>query len=75
MVALERDAATVPRVARPLSEGLSGSLWTPAKVTGAASLALTLLPGKSRWLRVAAGVLGVAGALTLRYAIVEAGKA
>ncbi len=75
MTAVERDAARVERVAHPLREGLSGTLWTTAKVLTAASLAATLLPGRSPRRSLAAGLLGTAGALALRFAVFHAGKA
>jgi formate-dependent nitrite reductase membrane component NrfD len=75
MAVVERDAKRVERVGRPLHEGLSGTLWTAAKALTAASLVATLLPGRSRRRTVAAGLLGTAGALALRFAVFHAGKA
>ncbi len=72
---LEREVAGVDRVAKPLREGVSGTLWTAAKVLTAASLAISLLPGKWRGRRVLAGSLGTLGAICLRFAIFHAGKA
>jgi formate-dependent nitrite reductase membrane component NrfD len=74
-VAVERDAGRVERVGRPLREGLSGSLWTASKVLTAGSLVLSLLSRRSRGLRAAAGLLGTAGALALRFSVFHAGKA
>ncbi len=74
MLAVEREASRVPRVAGPLQKRSSGFLWKAAKAMNAASLAASLLPGRSRAKRVAAGVLGTAGALAMRFALVRAGK-
>lgn len=75
MAAVESQADRVESVGRPLREGLSGALWSAAKVLTAASLAVSLLPGRSRTKRVAAGLLGTAGAFALRFAVFQAGKA
>jgi formate-dependent nitrite reductase membrane component NrfD len=75
MAAVERDAARVEPVARPLREGVSGTLWTAAKVLTAGSLAATLLAGRSPRRALVAGLLGTAGALALRFAVFHAGKA
>jgi hypothetical protein len=75
MQAVERAAERVERVGRPLRAGISGALWQAARALTAASLALTLLPGRSRAKRLAGGLLGTAGALALRFGIFHAGKA
>lgn len=75
MVAVEREASQVEAVGRPLREGLSGALWSAAKVLTAGSLVLSLLPGRSRARRFAGGLLGTAGAFALRFAVFHAGKA
>jgi formate-dependent nitrite reductase membrane component NrfD len=74
MRAVEQEAERVERVGRPLREGLGGSLWRSAKVLTGASLALSLLPGKRRAIRTAAGMLGTAGAIALRFGVFHAGK-
>jgi len=76
MAAIERETnqAAEP-VGRPLRDGVSGALWNGAKAMTAASLALSLLPGRSRVKRLAIGVLGTAGAVALRFAVFHAGKA
>lgn len=74
MRALERDVGH-GRVGRPLRHGSSGTLWKTAKLLGIASLAASLWPGSSRRRGLLAGALGTAGALAMRFAIVEAGKA
>jgi formate-dependent nitrite reductase membrane component NrfD len=62
-----------PSVAKSLRSGRAGGLWRMARVLSLAGLAATLL-GKGRGGCLAAGLLGTAGALALRFAIVEAGK-
>ena len=74
-VLVERSAAKVPRVGQPLHRGMTGILWRTATVLSAASLALSLIPGKSRKPRMAAGILGVAGSLCLRFAVHYIGDA
>jgi formate-dependent nitrite reductase membrane component NrfD len=74
--AVERDADRVGQVGKPLHEGLSGTLWKASESLTAASLALSLLPGRrSRPRRVVEGALGAAGSLAMRFAIFRAGKA
>lgn len=73
--ALESNLAVVPRLARPLTEGVSGALWRTASVLTAVSLAIALIPGPSRSRRKWAGVLGAAGSLCLRLAVHYAGIA
>jgi hypothetical protein len=75
MAVVERDAGRVETVGRPLREGVPGALWKAARALTAASLALSLLPGRSRVKRVASGLLGTAGAIALRFGIFHAGKA
>jgi hypothetical protein len=72
---MEREVARVPQVARSLHEGVAGALWTAAKVATASSLVISLLPGRTRGKRIAAGVLGTVGALCLRFAVFHAGRA
>lgn len=74
-VAMEKQAARVPEVVRPLRSGASGFLWKAATILTAASLITSFLPKQSRKKRVAAGVLGAAGSLALRYAVHSAGAA
>lgn len=72
---LELEVGQVPRVALPLHTGASGTLWQLARGLTGASLLLSLLPGHgSRGRRVASGLLGTAGAMSLRWAIFQAGK-
>jgi hypothetical protein len=72
---VERDARRVERVARPLHEGRSGLLMKVSKACTAASLLLTLWPSRRRGLRLAAGILGTAGAIAVKFGIAEAGTA
>jgi hypothetical protein len=72
---VEKDAARVERVARPLKEGLGGSLWKASKFATIASLVLSVVAGRSRWGRWVAALLGNAGAVSLRFAVFHAGKA
>jgi Polysulphide reductase, NrfD len=68
---LEAEVSVVPRVARPLRSGSSAALWRGAQLLTAASLAVSLV---SRRRRVLSGVLGTAGALALRFALLSAGR-
>lgn len=65
-----------PHVGRSLRSGRAGKLWKTARVLSLAGLAATLVAGGKRGgrARIAAGLLGTAGALALRFAIIEAGK-
>jgi hypothetical protein len=71
--ALEREAERVPRVARPLREGVSGALWRASEVLNVASLALAVIPTRRRAPRIASAVAGVASAIALRFAVMRAG--
>jgi formate-dependent nitrite reductase membrane component NrfD len=73
---MERQAARLDeRIARPLKRGVSGALWKTAGALTAGSLLLSVLPGNSRKKRIAAGVLGLAGSLCLRFGVHRAGVA
>jgi hypothetical protein len=73
--AVDKEASSVERVGKPLQEGMSGSLWKASKACTAASLAIGVLPGRRRWKRATAGLLGTAGAVAMRFAIWQAGYA
>ncbi len=73
--AVQHDADVVPRVGKPFHEGLSGALWRTSKAFTGASLALSVVPGRSPWKRKAGALLGTAGAIMLRFAVFHAGKA
>jgi formate-dependent nitrite reductase membrane component NrfD len=68
---LEAEVSVVPRVARPLRSGRSAALWRSAQLLTAASLALSLVSRRRRFL---SGALGTAGALALRFAVMSAGR-
>ncbi len=72
---VEQTASSVPKVGEPFHCGASGFLWTTAKVLSIASLALSVMPGRSRAKLRAAGVLGAAGSLFLRFAVHSMGSA
>lgn len=74
-VAVEREAGTVERVARPLKSGLSGSLWKASLGCGAGGLLLSFAPGKGRLKQIVTSALTSAGALSMRFAIFHAGTA
>lgn len=71
--ALEREVSMVARVGQPLRTGFSGALWRTAQALSAASLLASLAAGRRRRLGVAAGLLGTAGALAIRFALMRAG--
>jgi DMSO reductase anchor subunit len=74
--AMEREADRVDQVGRPLHEGVAGTLWKASEALTAASLVLSLLPGRrTRLRRVVEGGLGAVGSLAMRFAIFHAGKA
>jgi formate-dependent nitrite reductase membrane component NrfD len=71
--AMERQASRVPRVGLPFKQGLSSVLWRAAAVLAGASVAIAMLPGRSRQKRACAGVCGALGSLALRFAVHYAG--
>jgi hypothetical protein len=71
--AVQKDASRVDRVGRPLREGATGAMWRGASACTAASLALAILPSRSRWKRVASALLGTAGSAGVKFAIHYAG--
>ncbi len=72
---LQREISTVERVGRPLREGLAGRLWKLSQAATVASLGLSVLPGRSRAQRMLGAAAGSIGALAMRFAVWEAGKA
>ena len=66
---VEEAAAEVPKVAEPFRRGATGLLWKAAGGLTAASLVLALVPGESRRRRRVAGVLGILGSLSMRFAV------
>jgi hypothetical protein len=73
--AVERKASRVPQVGEPFRKGAASKLWKAATALTAASLAITLLPGRSPAKRRTAGALGAAGSLCLRFAVHYIGNA
>ena len=69
--AVEREANAIARVGKPLRES---ALWTAAKLCTALSLAVTALPRKPRWLRIAGGIAGTLGGLATRFGVFQAGR-
>lgn len=85
-IAMEAEAALVPRVARPLRRGRSGALLRAGQALAAAALATALAaprrrteralrPGRKSRLHAISGVLGMLGTLALRFGILQAGRA
>ncbi|MFN2489425.1 MAG: NrfD/PsrC family molybdoenzyme membrane anchor subunit [Actinomycetota bacterium] len=72
---LERRVAKFESVGAPLEQGATGALWTAAKLATVTTLALGLLPGRTRSRSIAKGLLGSAGGVALRFATFHAGKA
>lgn len=72
---VEHLASAIPAVGEPFRRGPASLLWKAAGVLTAASLAISLIPPKSRNWRRIAGVLGAAGSLCLRFAVHDLGNA
>jgi formate-dependent nitrite reductase membrane component NrfD len=70
---MEHYASAVPRVGRPFKRGLSGLMWRGAELLTLASLLVSAAPNPTRKTRVAAGLLGTAGSLLLRYTVAHLG--
>jgi hypothetical protein len=66
---VERAASAIPRVGEPLRRGGPAFLWRTAGALTVASLAVSLIPSKSRKKSIAAGLLGAAGSLCMRFAV------
>jgi hypothetical protein len=73
--AVDKDAGRVERVGRPLKEGVAGSLWKAAKMCTAASIAVSLFPGRRPWKRRTAAALGLIGSTAAKFAVFRAGFA
>ncbi len=73
-LAVERAAGRVEGVGAPLHEGLAGSLLRAARALTAGSLAINLFPGRARWKRMAAGILGALGAAATKFGVFYAGQ-
>lgn len=72
---IERVASAIPAVGEPFRHGAPSLLWKAAAAMTAASLVLSLAPGKSRAKTRGASVLGIAGSLCLRFAVHYLGNA
>jgi formate-dependent nitrite reductase membrane component NrfD len=72
---VERAASAIPEVGKPLRHGSPALLWKAASALTVASLAVSLIPSKSRKKTIAAGLLGAAGSLCLRFAVHYVGNA
>ncbi|NPC74860.1 polysulfide reductase NrfD [Corallococcus exiguus] len=73
--AVELEARQVVEVGKPLRTGVSGALWTLSRTCSLAGLVMDVLPGRARWKQVTADVLSTVGAVTARYAVIQAGRA
>jgi formate-dependent nitrite reductase membrane component NrfD len=71
---IEKEASRVQGIARPMREGLTGFLWQTAKLLTIASAVISIAPGHSRKKRIAAGLLGTAAGICVRFAYLFAGK-
>ncbi len=68
-IQVERAASAIPKVGEPLRRGGPALLWKTASALTIASLTLSLIPSRSRKRRIAAGLLGAAGSLCMRFAV------
>lgn len=66
---VEQTASVIPKVAEPFRQGAPAMIWKAAAALTAASLVVSLLPLKSPKKAKAAGLLGAAGSLCLRFAV------
>lgn len=69
----ERRVSRVDAVGEALRGGRGGMLWRAAKALGLGGLLVSLF-GRSRASRRVSGALGVLSSLTLRWAVVDAGR-
>ncbi len=72
---VRRAASVEPKVGEPFDCGLPGLLWDAASSLTAASVVLSLFPGRHRRKTVSSAILGIAGSLCLRFAIHYLGNA
>jgi formate-dependent nitrite reductase membrane component NrfD len=70
----EAQTERVPAVGRPLQTGASGFLWRSAKALTMTGLMMSIFGRGKRVNRIGA-ILGTAGSLVMRYAVMQAGKA
>jgi formate-dependent nitrite reductase membrane component NrfD len=72
---VEKLASKIPEVGKPFHQGLPARLWKGATIFTIASVVVSVIPRMSPGKKRLAGLLGVAGALLLRFAIHELGDA
>jgi formate-dependent nitrite reductase membrane component NrfD len=72
--AYEGQAERIPAVGRPLRTGVSGVLWNSAKALTMAGLMMSIF-GRGKRAHQVGALLGTAGSLVLRYAVMQAGRA
>ena len=72
---VEHAASRIPKVGEPMHHGRPALLWKTAAVLTVASLTVSLIPAKSRRKTFAAGLLGIAGSLCMRFAVHYIGNA
>ncbi len=75
MFVIEREAAVVEQVGRPLRQGRSGRLWQTSKLLNLLGLLTFFLPKRWRMRSHLSSLFTCAGALCLRFAMIEAGHA
>jgi hypothetical protein len=73
-IAMEREASRVEYVGRPLKRGFSGIMWRTASALTISSLIFSVLPKRNKATRFAAGLVGTAGSILLRFAVEHAGN-
>lgn len=73
--AVEQEAGRVERVALPLRQGKSGTMWKASKYLGMVGVVIALLPGNGRQKRIVSALFTVISSLLLRYALLAAGRA
>lgn len=74
-LAVDRSGGRVDGVGSALHEGLAGSFLRAAKTLTAGSLAINVIPGRARWKRMAAGLLGALGSAATKFGVFYAGQA
>lgn len=74
MLAMERESAGNAELAAGFREGKGGLFWQGAKAMIAAGIVLTAIPVPSKWKRRLSGMVTTAGAICLRFALLESGK-
>jgi formate-dependent nitrite reductase membrane component NrfD len=71
---VERVLGELPRGLTPLRQDRAGKLWKASKLCAAAGLGLALLSSRHRKAGVAAALLTTAGAICMRFGLIEAGR-